>query len=170
MFDDISSSFNGITTNFTLKSSGNSVSGMSSDNAVIMVDGIIQKPDPISVGGTDYEKSSYTMFENGSNTDIQFFGTSDILSYDPNKAGLPLGGVIVSLGMTQGFGYQPLVSPGGTSVVSGLGTISSITLETLVLVIVLEFKPSSMSVFRPTVMVFQIMNLLEQRPSVVVTL
>ena len=52
---------------------------MSSDNAVIMVDGIIQKPDPISVGGTDYEKSSYTMFENGSNTDIQFFGTSDIL-------------------------------------------------------------------------------------------
>ena len=75
-----------------------------------MVDGIIQKPDPISVGGTDYEKSSYTMFENGSNTDIQFFGTSDILSYDPNRAGLPLGGVIVSLGMTQGFGYQPLVS------------------------------------------------------------
>ena len=126
MFDDISSSFNGITTNFTLKSSGNSVSGMSSDNAVIMVDGIIQKPDPISVGGTDYEKSSYTMFENGSNTDIQFFGTSDILSYDPNRAGLPLGGVIVSLGMTQGFGYQPLVSAGGTSVVSGLGTISSI--------------------------------------------
>ena len=76
------------------------------------------------------------------------------------EAGLPLGGVIVSLGMTQGFGYQPLVS-GGTSVVSGLGTISSITLETLVLVIVLEFKPSSMSVFRPTVMVFQILNLLE---------
>ena len=128
MFDDISSSFNGITTNFTLKSSGNSVSGMSSDNAVIMVDGIIQKPDPISVGGTDYEKSSYTMFENGSNTDIQFFGTSDILSYDPNRAGLPLGGVIVSLGMTQGFGYQPLVSAGGTSVVSGLGTISSISI------------------------------------------
>ncbi len=128
VFDDISSSFNGITTNFTLKSSGNSVSGMSSDNAVIMVDGIIQKPDPISVGGTDYEKSSYTMFENGSNTDIQFFGTSDILSYDPNRAGLPLGGVIVSLAMTQGFGYQPLVSAGGTSVVSGLGTISSISI------------------------------------------
>ena len=128
VFDDISSSFNGITTNFTLKSSGNSVSGMSSDNAVIMVDGIIQKPDPISVGGTDYEKSSYTMFENGSNTDIQFFGTSDILDYDPNRAGLPLGGVIVSLAMVQGLGYQPLVSAGGTAVVSGLGTISSISI------------------------------------------
>jgi hypothetical protein len=41
---------------------------------------------------------------------------------------LPVGGIIISVGSSQGFGYQPLVSAGGTAIVSGLGTISSISI------------------------------------------
>jgi len=50
------------------------------------------------------------------------------VSYDPNTSNVPLGGVIVSVGSTEGLGYQPLVSAGGTVVVSGLGTISSVSI------------------------------------------
>ena len=38
---------------------------------------------------------------------------------DPNAASIPVGGLIVSVGSTRGFGYQPLVSAGGTV---GIGT------------------------------------------------
>jgi hypothetical protein len=38
-----------------------------------------------------------------------------------NNASIPRGGVIVSVGSTEGFGYQPLVSAGGTATVSVAG-------------------------------------------------
>ena len=38
------------------------------------------------------------------------------------------GGVIVSVGSTEGFGYQPLVAAGGTAAVSIAGTIQSISI------------------------------------------
>ena len=40
----------------------------------------------------------------------------------------PVGGYIVSVGSTSGLGYQPLVSAGGTAVVSVAGTITSISI------------------------------------------
>ena len=43
-------------------------------------------------------------------------------------ANIPVGGVIVSVSSTDGFGYQPLVSAGGTVIVSSAGTISNITI------------------------------------------
>ena len=39
-----------------------------------------------------------------------------------------MGGVIISVGSSSGFGYQPLVSAGGTSIVSAAGTIASISI------------------------------------------
>ena len=39
-----------------------------------------------------------------------------------------MGGVIVSVGSSAGFGYQPLVSAGGTNIVSAAGTITSISI------------------------------------------
>ena len=48
--------------------------------------------------------------------------------YDPNNATVPVGGIIVSVGSTEGEGYQPLVSAGATAVISGLGTIASISI------------------------------------------
>ena len=37
--------------------------------------------------------------------------------------------MIVSVGSTEGFGYQPLVAAGGTATVSTAGTIRAITLS-----------------------------------------
>ena len=39
-----------------------------------------------------------------------------------------MGGVIVSVGSSEGLGYQPLVAAGGTAIVSTAGTVSSISL------------------------------------------
>jgi hypothetical protein len=61
-------------------------------------------------------------------TSITFTGTATSVSYDVNNASIPRGGIIVSVGSTEGFGYQPLVSAGGTAIVSIAGTISSISI------------------------------------------
>ena len=45
-----------------------------------------------------------------------------------NTSSVPVGGVIVSVGSTEGFGLQPLISAGGTAVVSAAGTIQSISI------------------------------------------
>ena len=59
---------------------------------------------------------------------ITFTGTATSVAYDPNNANIPVGGYIVSVGSTSGLGYQPLVSAGGTAVVSVAGTITSISI------------------------------------------
>ena len=51
-----------------------------------------------------------------------------VITYDANSSNLPVGGVIVSVGSSAGFGYQPLVSAGGTATVSTAGTISAVTI------------------------------------------
>ena len=50
------------------------------------------------------------------------------MATDPNNATIPIGGIIVSVGSSAGYGYQPLVSAGGTVVVSSAGTVSSIAI------------------------------------------
>ena len=39
-----------------------------------------------------------------------------------------MGGALVSVGSSEGFGYQPLISAGGTAVVSSAGTVSSVAI------------------------------------------
>jgi hypothetical protein len=56
------------------------------------------------------------------------FSVANSTSYDINTGSLPRGGIILSIGSTSGFGYQPLVSAGGTAVVSSGGTIQSISI------------------------------------------
>ena len=68
------------------------------------------------------------MSEVGGGTSISFTGSASSVGFDPNNANIPVGGVIVSVSSTDGFGYQPLVSAGGTVIVSSAGTISNITI------------------------------------------
>jgi len=119
IFDDISSQFDANKRNFTLKSNRSNITGISSNNAVILINDIFQSP-----GLT----AGYTLTENVGITSINFVGTGVSSSYDANTSNLPTGGIIVSVGSIGGFGYQPLVSAGGTAIVSGLGTISSISI------------------------------------------
>jgi hypothetical protein len=119
IFTDISSDFNGVTKQFTLKDNGNNVIGIENNNAITLINGVFQGP------GLTYD---YTLSESGGETLINFTGTATSVSYDVNNASIPRGGIIVSVGSTEGFGYQPLVSAGGTAVVSIAGTISLISI------------------------------------------
>ena len=119
IFDDISSRFDANKREFTLKSNRSDVTGISAENAIILINDIFQSP-----GLT----AGYTLTENVGITSINFVGTAVSSLYDVNTSNLPIGGIIVSVGSIEGFGYQPLVSAGGTAIVSGLGTISSISI------------------------------------------
>jgi hypothetical protein len=119
VFDDISEGFNGITKTFTLNSNEVSVSGISSENAIVLINDIFQG------SGLTYD---YNLEESSGITTIRFTGAATSISYDVNNASIPRGGIIVSVGSTEGFGYQPLVSAGGTAIVSIAGTISSISI------------------------------------------
>jgi len=126
VFDDISSSFNGISSEFSLKSNGVDLAGISTSNAIILINEILQEPQrstvPISIEG------GFTLKESVGITSIQFVGTGISAAYDYGTSNLPIGGIIVSVGSTSGLGYQPLVAAGGTAIISGLGTISSISI------------------------------------------
>ena len=119
IFDDISPRFTGRNNAFTLKSNGSNVAGFSTDNAIILINDVFQGP------GISYD---YNLVENTGISSITFTGAASSVSYDPNTANIPLGGILVSVGSTNGFGYQPLVSAGGTSIVSVAGTIRSISI------------------------------------------
>jgi len=117
VFDDINSQFDAVTKDFALKSNGQDITGFSTSNSVLLVNSIFQSPE-----------DNYNLSEFGSETQVNFTGTATSALYDPNNAGVPRGGIIVSVGSSNGFGYQPLISAGGTAIVSVAGTIQSISI------------------------------------------
>lgn len=117
VFDDISSEFNSIDNIFELKKEGQSLVGISTLNSISLINSIFQSPE-----------NDYNLSENLSKTNLNFTGAATSISYDPNNASLPRGGIIVSVGSSNGFGYQPLVAAGGTAIVSIAGTIESISI------------------------------------------
>jgi hypothetical protein len=126
IFDDISSNFNGITTSFILKSNGQNVSGVQTNNPILLIDSIFQNAQRIDtsidiVGNYDIDETA------GIST-IMFLGQTGIQTTDINVSKIPYGGVLFGVGSTQGFGYQPLVAAGATIQVSASGTITSISI------------------------------------------
>ena len=126
VFDDISNEFTGIAKTFTLtKDGGTNATGFSTSNGIILINSIFQGPEGIQSDEEDYE-----MKESAGISSIFFTGTASSVTYDVNNANIPTGGVIVSVGSTEGFGFQPLVAAGGTAVVSAAGTIQSVGMGT----------------------------------------
>ena len=119
IFDDVSEQFNGTNRDFTLKASGSDVTGIKTENAIILINDIFQGPGV---------SNDYTLEESTGITTVSFTGTATSAPYDANSTNLPLGGVIISVGSFEGFGYQPLVAAGGTATVSSAGTISAISI------------------------------------------
>lgn len=119
IFDDVSNEFDGTERTFTLKSEGSDVTGISNENGIILINDVFQGPGALL---------DYTLSESAGITSISFTGTASSVSYDVNTSNLPTGGIIISVGSSEGFGYQPLVAAGGTSIVSVAGTISSISI------------------------------------------
>jgi len=125
IFDDISDQFNGITTQFTLKSGGTNVTGISTGNAIILIKDIFQEPQRNTIVNIN---GDYTLSENSGITTISFTGDASQTPDDINNSSIPVGGQIISVGSTSGFAYQSLVSAGGTAVVSIAGTIQTISI------------------------------------------
>ena len=123
VFDSIADQFNASTKTFTLKSENENVVGFSTNNGVVLINGVFQGPT-----GQLAIDQDYSLSEGSGISSITFTGTATSVAYDPNNATVPVGGVIVSVGSTGGLGYQPLVAAGGTAVVSSAGTITSISI------------------------------------------
>lgn len=117
VFDDINSQFDAVTKSFYLKSNGGNIAGFSTSNSIVLINNIFQSPE-----------NDYSLSGNSSTTQLNFTGTATSAIYDANNASVPRGGLIVSVGSSNGFGYQPLVAAGGTAIVSVAGTISSISI------------------------------------------
>lgn len=118
IFDDISTQFLGITTAAVLTSGTQNIAGFSTGNAVVLVNNVFQTPDFIDYG----------LNESLGITTIYFTGTENRTDEDINTSSIPRGGIIISIASTEGFGYQPLISAGGTSIVSLAGTIQSVSI------------------------------------------
>ena len=124
VFDDVSSQFTGIASEFRLTSGGNDVTGFSTSNGIILINNIFQEPI-----GVQADQGIYDLTETSSGvSSVRFQESGSISGYDPNKSNLPVGGFIVSIGSTEGGGYQPLIGAGGTAVVSTAGTITSVSI------------------------------------------
>ena len=113
IFDDISQGFNSAENIFTLKQNSTNVDNITDENAIVLINDIIQTP------GIN---NQFTLTESSGITSVSFNVT------ESNRLSYPKGGIIVSVGSTEGFGYQPLVAAGGTAIVSGAGTIQSISI------------------------------------------
>ena len=125
IFDSLSSQFTGQRSDFVLKSGGSNVQGITTDNAIVLINDVFQTP---AFDG-DGDTNEYSIVEDSTIgiTTISFTGTGSSTS-DVNVGSLPKGGIIVSVGSSEGFGYQPLVAAGGTVTVAAGGTIKSISI------------------------------------------
>ena len=126
IFDDISNEFTGIAKTFTLKKDGGTnATGFSTSNGIVLINSVFQGPE-----GTQTRQEDYEMKQSAGISSIFFTGTASSVTFDVNNANIPTGGVIVSVGSTEGFGLQPLVAAGATPVVSTAGTIQSVGMGT----------------------------------------
>ena len=119
IFDNISSNFTGTENTFTLAENSVNTTGIEDDNAIILINDIFQIP-----GLTQ----NFTLAEQAGITSAVFVDDGQSISYDVNSSNLPIGGVIISVGSSAGFGYQPRVSAGGTATISVGGTVSTVTI------------------------------------------
>ena len=123
-FDDISHQFTGIKSDFILKSGGSNVTGFSTHNAVVLVNGVFQ----LAAGEQPNDDHDYDITEDVGVSTIKFSGTDRRFGYDPNRTEYPVGGLIVSVASSAGFAYQPLVAAGATCDVGTAGTVTVVSI------------------------------------------
>ena len=122
LFDSISTELTGVGKTFTLRQDGVNVEAFSTTHGLILINDIVQIPSQ----GSRINDFEFT--ENAGITSVVFSGFAASVTNDVNTGSIPVGGVIISVGSSQGYGYQPLVAAGGTANVSGFGTITSISI------------------------------------------
>ena len=133
VFDNISRDFTGIGATYTLTVGGANTTGIETGSGVLFLNDIFQTPTTTNNSGNIYD------FTEGATgiTSVTFTGITDgsnnliISNEDVNKNQLPRGGVIVSLGSTNGLGFAPLVGAAVTAVKNQSGTITAVGIGTM---------------------------------------
>jgi len=134
VYDDISREFNGIDRKFTLTIDGENTAGIgvSGGNGLVFINGIFQAPTTINNPSNNFsiiEQSTPTGISSivfsGIRTEISDASSIFISDSDVNQNQIPRGGIIVSLGSTEGIGYAPLAGAAVTAVVGAGGSIVS---------------------------------------------
>ena len=136
IFNDISNQFTGIQSFFSLTTglgtSESNALGFSTYNGVLLINDMFQEPALYEQGNYDFEEKSgiTTVTFTGEPLDLAIDRrpTDTVLGENANRTWYPNGGKIVSVGSTGGYAYQPLISAGGTAIVSSAGTITSISI------------------------------------------
>ena len=124
VFDDVSTQFTGIASDFRLTSGGNDITGFSTSNGIVLINNILQEPI-----GAQADQGTFDLTETASGvTTVRFQESGTTFGYDPNRTNLPVGGFIVSIGSEEGGGYQPLIGAGGTVTVSAGGSITAVSI------------------------------------------
>jgi hypothetical protein len=119
LYDDISDKFDGISSNYRLTVQGINTSGIETGSGVLFINGVFQTPSTENNIGNNYSYEGAVGI-----TSVVFTGITstnrDIINSisDVNQNQLPRGGLIVSLGSTQGLGYAPLVGAAVTAVLN----------------------------------------------------
>jgi len=130
IYDDISQEFTGIGQTFELKTVGINTVGIETGSGLLLLNGVYQTPSTDNNSGNNYffkEQfgTSSVVFTGITSTD----GTTLTANvFDINQNALPRGGIIVSLGSTNGLGFAPLVGASVTAVVGAGGSIVSVGL------------------------------------------
>ena len=132
VFDNISRDFTGIGATYTLSVGGANTTGIETGSGVLFLNDIFQTPTTTNNSGNIYD------FLEGATgiTSVTFTGITDgsnnliISNEDVNKNQLPRGGVIVSLGSTNGLGFAPLVGAAVTAVKNQNGVITGVGIGT----------------------------------------
>jgi len=132
VFDNISRDFTGIGATYTLSVGGANTTGIETGSGILFLNDIFQTPTTTNNAGNIYD------FVEGATgiTSVTFTGITDasnnliISNEDVNKNQLPRGGVIVSLGSTNGLGFAPLVGAAVTAVKNQNGVITGVGIGT----------------------------------------
>jgi hypothetical protein len=128
IYDDISREFTGIGATYTLTVEGSNITGIETGSGLVYINNMFQNPTT-----TNNVNGNYNISESSGISSVIFSGVDDasfISDYDVNQNLLPRGGLIVSLGSTQGLGFAPLVGASVTAVVGAGGSIVSVGLGT----------------------------------------
>ena len=129
IYDDVSLNFTGVGQTFTLTTSGINTTGIETGSGLVLINGIFQTPTTDNNAGNNffYTESagiSSITFTGITSTD----GTKVTSISDVNQNQFPRGGLIVSLGSTNGLGFAPLVGASVTAVLGATGDIVSVGL------------------------------------------
>ena len=131
IYDDISDQFTGIGQTYTLTVGGANTTGIQTGSGIMFLNDIFQTPTTDNNAGNNYE-----LFGSSGISSVRFSGITStngqiiISEGDVNQNQLPRGGVIVSLGSTNGLGFAPLVGASVTAILNGSGGVTAVGVGT----------------------------------------